>query len=74
MVEHHLREVQKKVDKIFSTDRPSAFANERCLLAPMGCGQPILGFKDRASAKEYAMTGLCQDCQDSFYEGLNDDD
>jgi hypothetical protein len=54
----------------------SAVAEERCLKAPVGCGQPLVGTdgsarvfwdEDEAAryAKEWRTTGLCPDCQDA---------
>ena len=39
------------------------------------CGLEILGFKDRLSAKEFSITGLCQQCQGvrRATQELNDD-
>ena len=38
-----------------------------CVAAPFGCGKVITGFKDPLSQKEYAISGLCQGCQDSVF-------
>lgn len=35
----------------------------------MSCKEPAIGFKDAISRKEYAISALCQDCQDSVFEG-----
>jgi len=34
---------------------------------PLGCGEEVLGFKDRASAREYRVNRLCQSCQDKIF-------
>ena len=31
------------------------------------CGKEIKGFKDRVSAKEFKISGCCQQCQDSMF-------
>lgn len=31
------------------------------------CGQKIEGFRDRLSAKEFRVTGTCQQCQDELF-------
>ena len=31
------------------------------------CGKVIEGFRDRLSAKEFRITGSCQDCQDDIF-------
>lgn len=47
--------------------RTSAIVNDRCVPAPIGCGQPVKEFRDAISAKEYRISGLCQDCQDKIF-------
>ena len=46
-----------------------AVAERRCLRPPIGCGRELdpatYLFRDRASVKEWTITGLCQDCQDT---------
>jgi hypothetical protein len=32
-----------------------------------------LGFRDEISAKEFEISGLCQTCQDNFFEGGDDE-
>lgn len=51
--------------------RPSAIKAAKCVPAPIGCGQPITGWRDSLSAQEYIISGLCQNCQDSVF---GDDD
>jgi len=31
------------------------------------CGKKVEGFKDQLSQKEYGISGVCQDCQDSVF-------
>ena len=31
----------------------------------------LLSFKDDASRKEFDLSGLCQDCQDGFFDGMS---
>lgn len=38
-------------------------------LCPM-CGKPIGTFKDPLSEKEYQISGMCQECQDSVFKIL----
>ena len=40
-------------------------AREMCI-CPL-CGTPISGFRDPLSAKEYAISGCCQACQDRIF-------
>lgn len=56
-------------------DRPTAHALGRCVMPPIGCGQPITTFKDSLSQREYAISALCQTCQDKvFTEEFDEDD
>lgn len=42
--------------------------NNRCASKPFGCGMPITQFRDALSKKEYQISGLCQSCQDAFFD------
>lgn len=44
--------------------------------ATCGCDEPEKkGFKDKLSQKEFSISGMCQDCQDSvFAEPVNRED
>ena len=42
-------------------------AVNRCLPKPYGCGGDANEFNDEPSEREYAMSGLCQKCQDKFF-------
>ena len=48
----------------FNTQRSSAFAKKVCVM----CGGEAKHFKDAASEREYDISGMCQVCQDSFFE------
>jgi hypothetical protein len=62
-------QIDKFLTKLANGDSREEAANEmRCVLPPIGCGKPIRGFRDDLSAKEYRISGLCQQCQDAFYE------
>lgn len=47
--------------------RTTAIQEGRCVPAPVGCGGPAGPFRDDASAREYRISGLCQECQDAFF-------
>ncbi len=49
--------------------RTDAIVADKCVPPPMGCGQPATNFKDQLSEKEYRISGLCQNCQDSIFGG-----
>jgi hypothetical protein len=37
------------------------------------CGEFAVGFNDALSEREYTISGMCQDCQDSMYNVMEDD-
>lgn len=47
--------------------RTTAITNDRCLPAPTGCGGPATEFRDELSRREYRISGLCQNCQDTVF-------
>lgn len=48
--------------------REDAIKANLCIALPLGCGKPVTSFEDRDSYREYLITGMCQGCQDEFYE------
>ena len=52
--------------------RITAIRTEVCIPAPIGCGNPIDGFRDKLSQREYSISGLCQRCQDTVFGGESD--
>lgn len=60
----------RPVDAIFP-GRREAIAEEKCMKTPLGCGKPAESFRDGASRKEYAISGLCQKCQDKLFPPSN---
>ena len=38
------------------------------------CGEPAGSFRDDISRKEFAISGMCQECQDSVFGGDPTDD
>jgi hypothetical protein len=47
--------------------RTTAIEGNKCVNPPIGCGQPITGFRDELSEREYRISGLCQSCQDMVF-------
>jgi hypothetical protein len=47
--------------------RSTSIGATKCIDPPLGCGQPITGFKDALSSKEYSISGFCQACQDKVF-------
>jgi len=51
--------------------RTTAITAGKCVPPPVGCGQPVEGFRDGKSYDEYRISGLCQNCQDEIF-GVNE--
>ena len=49
------------------TGRRKAIEADRCIDPPNGCGGPAIGFNTLWDRQEYAVSGLCQDCQDTVW-------
>ena len=47
--------------------RTTAIESNKCVRKPIGCGEPIKGFRDELSEREYRISGLCQNCQDEIF-------
>ena len=72
----------------FGFDRRDSISTAKCIPIPYGCGKPLVEtnfaqstgspqdnfFRDQLSAKEYTISGLCQDCQDDFFKESPDMD
>lgn len=56
----------RPADQLFP-DRPKALAEGRCIAKPIGCGEPVKGFDDALSEREYKISALCQACQDKIF-------
>lgn len=48
--------------------RSTAIEGNRCVNPPIGCGGPAVEFRDELSAKEYTISGLCQNCQNEIFD------
>ena len=48
----------------YGNSRTKSFAEHTCVK----CGKLADKFSDELSAKEYKISGLCQECQDEFFE------
>lgn len=57
------------ITKTFGVDRVDCIRRNICVPAPIGCGKPCEGFRDELSAREYQISGLCQECQDLVWNG-----
>lgn len=61
----------RPVDALFS-GRREAISEARCMPAPIGCGGPAVEFQDEVSEREYGISGLCQSCQNEFFNPMPD--
>ena len=50
-----------------------AISEKRCAPKPFGCGALVGLFTDSISVKEYGISGLCQECQDSVFNDETED-
>lgn len=60
-------EMEKQLDYIssmlYGRKRSDALQNNVCVT----CGNKVEGFRDELSKKEFGISGMCQDCQDSVF-------
>lgn len=56
--------ILEEISSIIGTPRSVAFGNKTCVL----CSGEASTFKDAISEKEYSLSGMCQKCQDGFFE------
>lgn len=58
----------RPADAVFpGANRVEAIALGFCVSAPFGCGQPVTGFDDPVSEREFGISGLCQTCQNDIF-------
>ena len=56
-------EIDKLISGLMGKDRKSTIEGAKC----MTCKAPNLNFRDPLSRKEYAISGMCQRCQDETF-------
>jgi len=61
-INQHLDELTKTLN--FKNTRTQALKTKKCVM----CTNPNMDFRDQLSIKEYAISGLCQKCQDEFFD------
>lgn len=59
--------LEEQIKSIFGFNRRGYIQDNRCVPAPIGCGGPAIEFRDEESRHEYAISGLCQRCQDLIW-------
>lgn len=63
-------QLESDMTNIFGFNRRESIQSNKCIPTPIGCGRefdPATEFKDALSAKEFTISGMCQQCQDSFF-------
>ena len=56
--------IETLIGKIAGKSRKQTIIVNKCML----CGKNAENFKDALSAREYAISGMCQKCQDGFFK------
>ena len=56
-------EMESALNHLLGCNRVDSIRNNKCTI----CGGPANEFKDKLSAKEYAISGMCQKCQDKTF-------
>lgn len=59
--------LENVIKTTFGFDRVKVIASNLCAPHPIGCGQPVLHFRDAISEREYKISALCQKCQDKLF-------
>tara|TARA_R110000824_G_scaffold21732_4_gene80754 strand:- start:513 stop:749 length:237 start_codon:yes stop_codon:yes gene_type:complete len=58
-------EIEQMLTNLTGVSRVGAVAESSCVT----CENTVGDFKDELSEKEYTISGMCQECQDSVYAG-----
>jgi hypothetical protein len=66
--------VERLMKELIGVDRRDAIRADKCQPPPIGCGGDALKFRDALSKAEYAISGLCQRCQDEIFRKLRPDE
>lgn len=63
------KEIEDVLTQLSGDDRREAVYENRCIKPPIGCGQAVTPEEwDALTQKEFSISGLCADCQDSFFD------
>lgn len=57
------------IEAVAGKNRRTTIESQKC----MTCDSPNMQFRDALSRQEYAISGMCQNCQDSVF-GVEGDD
>jgi hypothetical protein len=53
------------IKDILGIDRQQSIRSDKCAMSE--CGKDAKEFRNTISRSEYLISGMCQDCQDSFF-------
>lgn len=56
--------VESALTSIFGVDRKQSITNNICVI----CGNPATEFHDELSRREFSISGICSDCQNSVFD------
>lgn len=65
-------DIEAFLNDLMGGNRQQTIIQNKCVPAPIGCGKEVGTFRDALSEKEYRISGLCQECQDSVFGGPDD--
>jgi hypothetical protein len=57
-------DIRRFQSALMGTDVVESIRHDRCT----DCGQPAEVFRNQLSEREFAISGLCQACQDHFFD------
>ena len=57
-------EIDDYIKNKLGIDRVSSIQHDKCAI----CGRDATKFKDKDSEREYSISGMCQHCQDKFFD------
>lgn len=63
---HKSPALESELVSLLGGSRREAIMADKC----MSCGLDATEFRDEISRKEFTISGLCQDCQDSVFGGI----
>jgi len=55
---------------LYGRSQTSARSKSVCVM----CGKPLTPFRDELSVREYAISGMCQTCQDGVFDESDNDE
>lgn len=63
-------EINEILKQLLGVDINAGISNRTCV----SCSMPAIQFKDEISAREFEISGLCQECQDKIFVSDEDED